>query len=215
MKIFALADIHGDFGIIDRIKNELTDHDLITVSGDLTNFNSVKVATAMTYAIEGLSSLLIVPGNCDIPEILSLFEEENISLHGRGRSFGKIGFFGAGGSTITPFDTPFEISEAAMNKFLMAGYSQLAGCDIKIMVTHSPPFGTKIDTTGKGDHGGSEAVYEFIKRHDVDLLLCGHIHEARGEDVVAGTPVLNIGPSHVGYVEVEIDDKVSYEFVDF
>ncbi len=215
MKLFCLSDIHGDFGVVDKIKRSLDDHDLVVVSGDITNFNSRMVAAKMLDALMALGPLLVVPGNCDLPETLTLFEENGISLHGHGRIVDDVGFFGVGGSNITPFNTPFEISEDAISSFLNNGYRQVTGCDKKIMVSHPPPYGTEVDKTGSGVHAGSRAVYDFIKRFDVDLVLCGHIHEGKGEDRINDTPVLNIGPGHRGFVSVDVNEKIEYKFEDF
>ncbi len=215
MKLYCLSDIHGDFGIIDRIKRTLDGHDLIVISGDITNFNSRMVATKMVDLLQSLGNVLLVPGNCDLQESLTMFEEKEISLHGQGKTVDSIGFFGVGGSNLTPFDTPFEISEDAITKFLNKGYQQIIGCNKKIMVAHAAPYGTKVDKTGSGMHAGSNAVYDFINQFDIDLVLCGHIHEGRGEDIVNDIPVLNIGPGKNGFVTVDIGDEITYEFVDY
>lgn len=46
-----------------------------------------------------------------------------------------------------------------------------------ILITHSPPFNTKLDVLANGNHAGSIAVMRFIKEHQPVLTLHGHIHE--------------------------------------
>lgn len=215
MKLFCLSDIHGDFGIITRAKRWTDDYDLILISGDITHFNSKMVAEKMVESLKTLGRILLVPGNCDLPETHMVFEDEAVSLHGQGRVIEDIGFFGVGGSPITPFDTPFEISEDAISNLLNEGYKEIIGCKKKIMVSHPPPYGTEVDKTKDGKHGGSKAVYDFIKNFDIDMVLCGHIHEARGEDRINDTLVINNGSGHLGFVSVDFDDALDYDFVNF
>ncbi|MFQ6136595.1 MAG: metallophosphoesterase [Candidatus Hydrothermarchaeales archaeon] len=215
MKLFCIADIHGDFGEIDKIRDRARDHDLIIIAGDLTNFNSRKVAMHMIEDIQEINDVLIVPGNCDLPETLMVFEELGISLHGEGKVVGDVGFFGVGGSNFTPFDTPFEIGEDEISRLLCEGYRKIAGCKRKILVSHPPPHGTRVDKTASGMHAGSRAVWDFIQRFDVDIVLCGHIHEARGEDRSKDTIILNLAPCHKGFVSLEIGEGIDFEFVDF
>jgi len=82
------------------------------------------------------------------------------------------------------------------------------------MVSHAPPYGTKVDMTGSGLNVGSRSVRKFIESHRPDLVICGHIHEARGHDRVGDTVVINTGPLHKGFVRVKIDGKPEFEFVD-
>ena len=54
---------------------------------------------------------------------------------------------------------------------------------------------------------GSHALGAFVAREQPDLVLCGHIHEARGEDAVGRSRVVNPGPVADGrYALVEIED---------
>ena len=53
------------------------------------------------------------------------------------------------------------------------------------------------------EHVGSTAVREFIDLYQPDICVTGHIHEAKGEDRIGRTHVLNPGPlSQGGYVEL-------------
>ncbi|MDY6761506.1 MAG: metallophosphoesterase family protein, partial [Candidatus Nanohaloarchaea archaeon] len=68
------------------------------------------------------------------------------------------------------------------------------------------------DRTSEGDHVGSEALRELMAEGNLDLVLCGHIHEARTVDEVDGTTVVNPGPVQQGqYARLELDDGVNAE----
>jgi len=43
---------------------------------------------------------------------------------------------------------------------------------------HAPPFNTDLDVTYSGQHVGSEAILNFIKKEQPYLSLHGHIHES-------------------------------------
>jgi Icc-related predicted phosphoesterase len=47
-------------------------------------------------------------------------------------------------------------------------------------------------------------VRRIAEEYRPHLLLCGHIHEARGEDTIGPTKVLNPGPfGNGGYIWIE------------
>jgi Icc-related predicted phosphoesterase len=63
-------------------------------------------------------------------------------------------------------------------------------CDI--LVSHGPPYGMQ-DATKRGVHAGSEALLEWVAEKTPALVVCGHIHEARGVHQVQapGVSVVN------------------------
>ncbi|MBI5472231.1 MAG: metallophosphoesterase [Ignavibacteriae bacterium] len=78
------------------------------------------------------------------------------------------------------------------------------------IIPHSPPINTQLDITHSGKHLGSTAVREFIERSQPDVAICGHIHEARGVDVIGRSQIVNCGPVGKGcYVLITVDDQIS------
>lgn len=59
-----------------------------------------------------------------------------------------------------------------------------------VLVTHSPPFGTNLDRSYKGDSWGSRAVRAAIEKYQPLLSLHGHIHES---PVVSGSHIHRLG----------------------
>lgn len=51
--------------------------------------------------------------------------------------------------------------------------------DTDIIICHGPPYGYG-DQTQRGEHVGSRALLEAMKRVDPQVLACGHIHPGRG-----------------------------------
>jgi len=109
----------------------------------------------------------------------------------------------ARGQHMTPFETPFEFSEQKLAKLLAKGISQIGNTKDHILVSHTPPFQTKIDKLLNGTYVGSTAVRTFIEQQQPLLCLSGHIHESREQDYIGRTLVLNPGTISDGvYIEV-------------
>ena len=222
VKILAIADLHGRTEMLDRLD---TDVDLITVSGDLHNLESEPEARETIEALAGLGpKVLIVPGNMDPKQLsLRLWEEAGLEVIDR-RAFRlrvhemDIGFVGFGGIVARGFRKPGDPSrfyhrEEEVFPELEAAYKGIAGCDVKVLVTHQPPQGC-LDRSFDGEVTGSLGLRRFAEEFGPDLLLCGHIHEARGEARIGGTLVLNVGELRKGhYATFEIfkeDDIKGY-----
>lgn len=62
--------------------------------------------------------------------------------------------------------------------------------DVDVMVTHGPPY-MMCDRTLESKYAGSKALRDAVGRLQPQLLLCGHIHEARSEAGYGRTRVVN------------------------
>jgi Icc-related predicted phosphoesterase len=71
-----------------------------------------------------------------------------------------------------------------------------------ILITHNPPYG-KVDIAYNKKHVGSKIITNAIKKHQPKLVLCGHIHEAKGKAKINKTQIINLG-SHGDYQILEI-----------
>jgi len=209
MKIISFGDVHGDTNNLIKIKSELEDADLIVISGDLTNYHGKVEAKKVLESIKRYNKRLLAQyGNLDQPEVNEYLTGEGINLHGNGYVFGDVGIFGCGGSSPTPFNTPSEISESDIKKYLTDGYTKVKNAKWKIMVCHTPPKDTVIDIVRSGMHVGSSTVRDFIVQYKPDVCISGHIHESRGKDEVGDTVVLNAGMFRDGwYIKINIDKE--------
>lgn len=185
------------------IRENLRSHrpDVFVAAGDLTNFGPV------SYARELLRDLpvptLAVPGNCDPRDIVPLLGDLGVDLHGRRVNVADRTFVGIGGSNPTPFGTPFELSEEEI-------YGTLRGImePGAILVSHPPPRGL-VDTVRSGDHVGSTSVRRIVDEFAPPVVLCGHIHEARGVARHGPTTVVNPGAAREGHSAlVDVTDEV-------
>jgi hypothetical protein len=104
-------------------------------------------------------------------------------------------FAGVGGGPISPFNTPFEMTEDEIMNVLNQSFKQ---CQLKpwlILVSHTPPKNTKLDAAFSGEHVGSSSLREYIEDKQPSVVFCGHIHEARGIDHIGNTIIVNSGPA--------------------
>ena len=199
MKIIAFGDIHEKLANLDAISGEIEGADLLIITGDLTQFGGIKVAKPVIEKLRSINNnILIQAGNLDHPQVEDYLVDLGISFHGKGHTFDDIGIFGCGGGNPSPFNTPNEFTEDEIAGILQRGYENIKDCPIKIMVPHAPPFNTKVDIINSGAHVGSKAVRTFIEKYGPDLCLCGHIHEAAGEDEIGNTQIINGGPFFEG-----------------
>ncbi len=215
MKIIVFSDIHGDIEnmlmYLDKIKE--MSFDVIVCPGDFTDLNTPKgftqedVAKLILKELKTLKKpILTVPGNMDTKEILSFFEKEGVSIHGKGKVIDEYGFYGFGGAK-TPFNTNIEPSEEEIKAGLEKGWEDIKNTKFKIQVTHNPPFRTKIDIISSGIHVGSKTVRKFIEENKPIVAISAHIHEAKGVDYIGNTLILNSGRFPEGYFgKIEIKD---------
>ena len=61
-----------------------------------------------------------------------------------------------------------------------------------ILVTHAPPYKTKIDEIW-GEHAGNKSIRKFIEQTKPVLAVSGHLHECVGGDMIRKTRVINPG----------------------
>ena len=61
-------------------------------------------------------------------------------------------------------------------------------------------------------HGNPTALRDFIAATQPSLVICGHIHEARGMQPRGQTTVVNCGAARCGYYAVaEVGEEVNVE----
>jgi Icc-related predicted phosphoesterase len=214
MKIIAFTDIHGSYRKVDEILTKVS-ADAVVIGGDIT---TIGTPPEVERAIEGWRRfgrpLVAIAGNMDSLEIDGVLESAGVSVNGRGVKIGDVGFFGVSASPFSLLHTPYEVSEEEIAKRIEVGYRAVKGSKIKVFIPHAPPMNTKVDKVFIGKHVGSTSVREFIEREQPDVVICGHIHEARGQDTIGRSKIVNCGPAGKGYyaiVDIEETIKISNE----
>jgi putative phosphoesterase len=213
MRILAFSDIHGSYKKVEEILSKESSCDALIIAGDLTTVGSPQEAEmAIRQFRRHGKPLFAVAGNMDLPELEATFLSLGVSLNARGVLHGDVGLFGVSASPFTPMNTPYEISEDEIMKRAEAGWKDVTQARWKVFVPHAPPRDTKVDRIMLGKHVGSTAVREFVEKRQPDLVLCGHIHEARGIDKLGKTTIVNCGPAGRGYyVVLEIGNEINVE----
>lgn len=215
MKLFIISDLHGNLSRIEPLIRQSRHHlpDVIAICGDLTHYGSVSdIATVLNELSTVSIPIFFVPGNLDP---LALQDQVKIqhttNLHGRSIEFNSYTFIGIGGSVYTPFKTRFELSENEIQTLLYRIYDQLPVKSKHIIISHNPPYSTRLDVTSSGDHVGSKALREYIIKTQPLLVMCGHIHEAQSIDRLNDSLLINPGPLFDGYfgmVEIDPNDNI-------
>lgn len=136
--------------------------------------------------------------------------ELGVSLDACGLAFEDVGVFGVSAAPMSPLRTPYELADDELERRIEVGFAAVAGCRLKVFSPHAPPLGTVCDRLANGEHVGSAAIRAFVEREQPDVVLCGHIHEARGEDAIGRSKVVNPGPARAGhYALLEIGGEIA------
>jgi Icc-related predicted phosphoesterase len=209
MKLLALSDLHGNYSKVEAIKNRAGKTDAVLIVGDITNFGPDSDANKLIDMFD--VPILAIPGNCDHPGILEILDNsEAINLHNTCHTIGEVDFIGLGGSNTTPFNTPFEMTDKEIERSLDDLLDKSSAL-ITVLLSHAPPQGF-VDELPIG-HVGSPAIRKFIDR--LSLIVCGHIHEARGIAKKGNTSIVNVGEASKGYgALITIDDNICIELIE-
>jgi Icc-related predicted phosphoesterase len=208
MRLLALSDLHADEDLLDRLRaaSAIGGYHAVLFCGDITNRGPV------SYAEEALSLFprsYAVHGNMDPPEVAELLGRMGASVHGRKVKLGEWNLVGLGGSNPTPFDTPSELGEEEIASLLSR-----AGVDeFSILLSHPPPYGV-FDEVAGGMHAGSKAVRRAVEEKRPIMVVCGHIHEHEGREILGETLVVKLAPAEkLRAAEIEISDRIEVKFI--
>ena len=203
MNVLVLSDIHSELGKLSQIAERI---DLVIVCGDLTSYGNEKDAKNVLRQLKSFK-VLAVPGNLDTPLVEKVLKEEKIDLHGKRVAFGEWFFAGFGGGLLENVGQML-FPEEMIKKSLR----ETAKGKNLVLVTHVPPKNSSLDFTAFRRHIGSKSIRNIIEERKPLVHLCGHIHEAFGEEKINKTLSINAGAVKDGralmlYLEREIHFK--------
>ena len=188
MKLYAFTDIHGDLSAAERVAENVSklQPDFMVSCGDFVNFGQSlnKVMNKLDLGIP----MLMIHGNHESKEQLDVFVGKNrINLHKATMDFKDYIFLGYGGGGFNQEDEEF-------TSFVSRTDKASKGKKM-ILVTHMPPFKTRLDKLSIG-YRGLIPLREFILERKPVLTLSGHLHENSGKvDFIGNTALINPGPT--------------------
>ena len=182
MKILFVSDTHGE-EINEKLIKKV---DLILHSGDFTVFED-RIVELLLYLESLPVPIFLIHGNHEseenVKKIIKQYNLRNIAfLHNKIVKFKGLIIGGIGGGGFS-YGSP---STKKLEK-------KLKNKHIDILLTHAPPYNTKLDQLGM-DHIGNIEFRNFIEMFQPRICSCGHLHENAGkEDKINNTLLINPG----------------------
>lgn len=187
MKILAFTDVHENLSALKEIEKKADKADILVCAGDLTIFET-HIEPMMKRLSKINKPVLMIPGNHETPAVLKKycsFYKNIIFIHKKLYKFNEYHFLGWGGGGFAQIEKEFE----KLTKKI----------DIKnkkiILVTHAPPYNTRLDVIGK-EHYGNTSISKYLRENkNIILNICGHFHENEYvKDKINNIPTINPGP---------------------
>lgn len=213
MRFLALSDIHGERTKLQSIFIEAPKYDAILVGGDITTHGTPDDSEQIIELIsKQCETVYAVAGNMDSGEIDTWLTKRGYGISGRGVRIGDIGIIGVAAAPHSILRTPYEVAEETIEDVLKNSWESISDARWKIILSHAPPYGTSVDKIRMGLHVGSKSLRSFIETYKPHLVVCGHIHESRGKDLLRNTIVVNCGSVAEGkYAVIAVDDNIEVE----
>jgi len=195
MKILVFVDLHVSKKYYLKLKKKARKVDLILCAGDISIFGS-----GQKFILKKLDLLkkpiLMIQGNHETEKQLrkDCRKTKHIEfIHKKLIKKNDLLIFGYGGGGFTMVDKAFERFGKKMFKRIKK--IRMKNKEVKlILVTHAPPFKTKIDMI-LDSHCGNKSFKNFIKIANPNYVIAGHFHENfNKKDKVGKTIVMNPGP---------------------
>ncbi|MEM4336558.1 MAG: metallophosphoesterase family protein [Candidatus Woesearchaeota archaeon] len=187
MKIVAFTDIHASLTSLKEVEKKAKYSDLLICAGDVSIFEQY-----LEIILERLNKIgkpiLLVHGNHETKELTETLCQglkNLVFIHKKEYKVGNYVFIGFGGGGFDRYEKDFE---EFVRKIRLKEEEKL------IIVTHGPPYGTKLDIIGKV-HYGCISYTNAIKKLKPVLYVCGHFHETfNKKDKIKETIIINPGP---------------------
>ena len=187
MILLAFIDLHEHKPFLKVLKRKAKKCDVILCGGDMSIFENDLTGMMKEIASFG-KEVYLIHGN---HEVVAHVRKECLkykNMHFVHKKViqlsSEIRLFSYGGGGFSFIDKEFE-------KFIQVNKSKLAKKNI--LLTHAPPYGTKIDVVND-EHAGCKSIKKYLKHFT--LAISGHLHETMGiKQVVEKTLVINPGPA--------------------
>jgi len=196
MKILSFVDLHLSKKHYLQLKKKAEKVDLILCAGDVTIFgNSQKFILNKLNQLK--KPMLLIHGNHETARDLKkgCRTLKNLTfIHKKFYKQDNLGIIGYGGGGFSMTDERFEKFGKKMMK-KMKKFRKKKENAIIILLTHGPPYKTKLDKI-TDSYCGNKSLKSFIRESKPDYAISGHIHENfHKSDTIGKTIVQNPGPS--------------------
>lgn len=200
MIIDCISDLHGYYP-------ELDGGDLLIVAGDFTARDTLTELSKFKdwLSVQKYKKIITVAGNHDnlIEQRIGIGDEDSWDseflsyLEDSGTEFCGLKIWGSPWTTkfpgINPHCCAFTVDK---DEELQEKYDLIPN-DTDILITHNPPYGI-LDKTSRGECVGSKNLQmQLYTRLRPKLFICGHIHEAYGQEPPGGFIEIAVNASHV------------------
>lgn len=192
MKLLCFTDTHTSNKVLIEVEKKAKKEkpDFLVCTGDVTLF-----LRGLDEFFNRLSKLKIpmifIHGNheleSEVRKIVRKYDYVKF-VHKNGYRFGDCLFVGYGGGGFSLVYPEFE-------HFIPKIKAKIRGEDKLVLLTHAPPYGTKLDFLEYFGHVGSKSARKAIRELKPRLVLCGHLHENFHKMHKIGTTlIVNPGP---------------------
>jgi len=191
MKILAFTDLHEDYEYAEELEKKAKHVDLVLCAGDLTVFGD-NLEQAIKFLDGFGKKVLCIHGNHESDHKMKKLCDETknvVFIHKRFYKIGNLIVIGHGGGGFLKEDEEFKEVEKI--------FSMLVNENVRsILLTHAPPYKTRLDEIREDYHVGSKTYRKFIERTQPSVAVSGHIHETfKKTDRIGKTILVNPGPS--------------------
>ena len=193
MKILAFTDPHLSSYALKKIKSKVKKQnpDLIICAGDISIFEQ-----GLNPFLNKLNKLkkkiLLIHGNHETDKVLRKLCKKYknlIFIHKKYYKQNNCIFLGYGGGGFSLTDPGLKKISKKFTKIIKKNKDKKI-----ILITHAPPYKTKLDLI-VDNHCGNKTIRDFIIKNKIDLNICGHLHETfNKKDKIKKTEVINPGP---------------------
>jgi Icc-related predicted phosphoesterase len=195
MHLVATSDLHGYLP-------EIPACDLILIGGDICPDGTPQMQadwldTCFRRWLKGIPAkeVVAVAGNHDFlfeqnPEIVPALPWHY--LQDSGLDIEGVRIWGTPWQPVF-FDWAFNQTEPELEKI----WKQIPA-NTDILLLHGPPF-RHGDRNTHGEHTGSPSLLTRIREVQPKVVICGHIHESRGQYHIGSSRILNVSQLNVHY----------------
>lgn len=190
MKIYCFSDYHNEKQHLPEMRKKAAQADIIISAGDhsIFEFDQDK---ALKEFNQWKKPVYLFHGNHEEETTLREATKKYKNLiftHGEEHIIKGIRLLTWGGGGFSIHDRALE---KQITKWKKSKHTKLP----TILITHAPPFDTKLDEKEPDWHVGSKSIRKAINKLKPTYAVSGHIHDCEGaEDNIGTTTCYNLGP---------------------